>query len=163
LSPRPLTISRGLSGWSPSRLAARQAAKRRPSLYPSINVVALTSVLLAILLLLMFGPTTVDQPRFVADRPKAEHATPQPGALREDAITVMVTREGFVLFRDTEISLGELPDLIRTAVRDGSERKVYLVADNRAKNGDVARVVDQIQLAGINNVVILTQEPRSIP
>jgi biopolymer transport protein ExbD len=120
--------------------------------------VALTSVLLAILLLLMFGPTTVDQPRFVADRPKAEHATPQPGALREDAITVMVTREGFVLFRDSEISLDELPILIQTAVRQGSEKKIYLVADKRARNGDVARVLDQIQLAGIKDVVVLTQE-----
>jgi biopolymer transport protein TolR len=153
-----MTISRGFSEWSPSQLAARRAAKRQPSLYPSINVVALTSVLLAILLLLMFGPTTVDQPRFVADRPKAEHATLQPGALREDAITVMVTREGFVLFRDSEISLDELPILIQTAVRQGSEKKIYLVADKRARNGDVARVLDQIQLAGIKDVVVLTQE-----
>jgi biopolymer transport protein ExbD len=48
--------------------------------------------------------------------------------------------------------------MIRTAVRDGSERKVYLFADSRAKNGDVNIVLDQIRFAGITNVVILANK-----
>jgi biopolymer transport protein ExbD len=58
--------------------------------------------------------------------------------------------------------LEELPDLIRTAIRGGSERKVYLFADSRAKNGSVEIVVDQIRLAGIINLVILANKP-SVP
>jgi hypothetical protein len=39
-----------------------------------------------------------------------------------------------------------------------SERKVYLLADTRAKNKDVGIVVDQIRLAGIANLVILANK-----
>lgn len=91
--------------------------------------------------------------------PNAQGATMQPGAVREDAIRIVVTRDGRFFFDTAEAEPGELPNLIRKALRDGSERKVYLLADGRAKNGDIEIVVDQIRLAGITNVVILANKP----
>jgi biopolymer transport protein ExbD len=49
--------------------------------------------------------------------------------------------------------------MIRTAVREGAERKIYLVADRRAKYEDVEIVLDLIQRSGISSVVILANKP----
>jgi biopolymer transport protein TolR len=74
-------------------------------------------------------------------------------------LRIAVTRDGRYFFDSIEAEPGELPDLIRTAIRDGSERQVYLLADSRAKNGEVDIVVDQVRLSGVTNVVILANKP----
>ena len=53
------------------------------------------SILLA--LLFMFLPNTTDTPRSVSvDLPPAYHSTSMPGALREDAMQISITRDGKV-------------------------------------------------------------------
>jgi biopolymer transport protein ExbD len=44
-------------------------------------------------------------------------------------------------------------------VREGAGRKIYLVADRRAKYEDVEIVLDLIQRSGIGSVVILANKP----
>jgi biopolymer transport protein TolR len=120
---------------------------------------AFVSVMLA-LLCLFIGDTTPHRHRSVAvDLPVAQNAAWEPSAVREDEIRVEVTRDGGVYFRSNRISLEDLPERIRTALQEGAEKKIYLAADGRAKNGDVERVFDQIRLAGITNVAILAEKP----
>jgi biopolymer transport protein ExbD/biopolymer transport protein TolR len=89
----------------------------------------------------------------------ASHAKPLPKALREDAIIVTVTRDGGVYFVNTRVVPAELPDLIRKAYANGSERKVYFKADARVKYADVKAVLDQIRAAGIQDVAFLVETP----
>jgi len=91
--------------------------------------------------------------------PRVQNATLQLGAVREDAIRIAVTSDGRSFFDSAAAQPGELPNLIHAALRHGSEKTVYLLADSRAKNGDVEIVIDQIRLAGITNVVILADRP----
>lgn len=149
------------SVWSPRRAAALRAAKRRPSIYPSIDLMPFVGVFFVLLLIFMLTPPSQGGMSML-DLPKAKSARLQPGAVREDAIRIMVARDGRCFFRLNIAKPEELPDLIRTAIRGGSERKVYLFADSRAKNGSVEIVVDQIRLAGIINIVILANKP-SVP
>jgi biopolymer transport protein TolR len=144
--------------WSPSKAAALRAAKRRPSIYPAIDLMPFHGVSLVLLIMFMCYPGAFhgDSP---VDLPKARSATLQSGAVREDAIRIAVTRDGSRFFGSNKAEPGELSDLIRTATRAGSERKVYLLADCRAKDEDVEIVFDQIRLAGITNVVILADKP----
>jgi len=144
--------------WSPSKAAALRAAKRRPSVYPVIDLMPFLGVFLVLLIMFMCNPRPFhgDSP---VDLPKARSATLQPGAVREDAIRIAVTRDGRSFFGSNKAEPGELYNLIRTAMRAGSERKVYLLADGRAKNEEVEIVVDQIRLAGVTNVVILANKP----
>jgi biopolymer transport protein TolR len=142
----------------PSKAAALRAAKRRPSVYPTFDLMPFVGVFMVLLFIFMLIPPTH---RFVpsADLPEARDTTFQPRALREDAIRVAVARNGRCFFGSVTAEPSELPGLIRTALRGGSERKAYLLADARAKNGDVGIVVDQIRRAGIINVVILANKP----
>jgi len=78
-----------------------------------------------------------------------------PRAVREDALTVGVTRDGKVYFRNVPISAEDLPDQIREGLRSGAEKKVYFRADARARYGDVKQVLIEIRRAGIENVCFL--------
>ena len=63
------------------------------------------------------------------DLPSGLFATAQPKALREDAMKILLTRDGRLYFRSTRVAAKSLPILIRGAVQEGAERKVYLAVD----------------------------------
>jgi biopolymer transport protein ExbD len=144
--------------WSPSQEAARRAASRRPTFYTSINFWPIVGV--AFCLLLLFMTDVRLHPHFwvAVVLPKSIHATAQDKALREDAIRISIVRDGRVYFTNSRVRPESLPALIRGAVQDGAEKKVYLEVDERASYGDTAKVVDQIRIAGIREVCFLTHE-----
>ena len=113
--------------------------------------------MIAILFIL---PTTPHTPLHVpVDWPLAIHSSPMPGANREDAIEIMLTRDGRVFFGNHQVTVEELPDEIRERVKNGAEKRIYLAADARAKYGDVKAVLDEIGRAGFEKVSFLTHEP----
>lgn len=152
--------SRAVFAWKPSRANAARAAKRHGLVSPQINLVGLSSVFVVILFLLsvhraFFG----DLPLYAVDQMVARSATLQPGALREDAILVFVTRDGHVFVRGHEVSAQELSAGIWQSIREVSEIKVYLYTDPRAGMQDVNPVIDEIHRAGIRDVVLMAQYP----
>ena len=134
------------------------ALKRKNELFCRIDMWGFVSVMLALLFLLMPG-TVVDRKGPAADLAGARNSIRMPGALKEDALRVMVTRDGQVYLCDSHLMCGDLTDEIRERVRNGAEKKVYLAVDARAKYGDAKAVLDQIRMAGIENVSFLTEEP----
>jgi biopolymer transport protein TolR len=143
--------------WSPSRLAEQRASKRKSAAFVFLNLWPFAAVMVVLvgIFLLSIKPHGYYR-QIPADIPKSVSATTQPGAKREDAIEIYVTRDGAVFFRHDGIQLRDLPAAIQTAVREGAEEKVYIRADQRAKNGDVERVVDEIRRAGITQIAFLT-------
>ena len=114
------------------------------------------SVMLVLLFLLM--PWTVVHPRGpAADLAGARHSIRMLGALKEDALKVVVARNGNIYLREHRILLEDLPNEIREGLRSGAERKVYVAVDARAKYGEVPAVLDKIRLAGVEKVAFLTQ------
>ena len=93
------------------------------------------------------------------DRVPAVHATSMPGAMREDAMKIMIMMDGVIYFGNHRVTAEELPEEIRERVRNGAERKVYLVVDQRAKYSNAEKVLDQVRLAGIPEISILTGQP----
>ncbi len=69
---------------------------------------------------------------------------------------IIVSRDGSLFFRDVRTEPEALPELIREAIQQGAERKVYLAVDARTKYADAAAVIDKIREAGIRDVTILT-------
>jgi len=87
----------------------------------------------------------------------AASAVAQPKAKKENAITVQVSRDGSVFFRNQKVLVQDVPQYIRDAVKEGAEPRVYLSGDARAKYRDIQRVVAKIREAGIEDIVILTE------
>lgn len=149
--------------WSPSKAVAERRTKRKPRHLLWIDMWPFTMVMLVLLILFMtFAPpyhhTSVDLP-------VTRTASSEPGALRDDAIKITVSRDGRIFFEDAHTPHAVytrpefLPAKIRMAVQEeGSERKVYLKVDARAKYGDAERVVDQIRAAGIQQICFLAEK-----
>ena len=79
--------------------------------------------------------------------------------MRDDAIKIMLVRDGSVFFGNSKIYPDDLPDRIRDAVRNGAEKRIYLELDARARYGDVNALLHQILRSGIENVSILAYSP----
>jgi biopolymer transport protein ExbD len=95
--------------------------------------------------------------------PQSHHAKPLPGANREDALRLNLMRDGMLYLEYERVSMTDLPAVLRERVKNGSERKVYLSIDARARYGDTKAVLNQIRVAGIENVSILTAEKLRVP
>jgi biopolymer transport protein ExbD len=83
------------------------------------------------------------------------HAKSERAALREDAIRIAIMRDA-IYFRNSHVKIDELPNMIRDATLNGAEKKIYLPVDARARYRDVAQVLPQIQLTGVEKVCFPT-------
>jgi len=142
---------------------SRKPRPRPSRLLNGIDFWAFLSVELVLLMIFMVSGPSPHANTSPVDLALSEHATPMPGALREDAMLVAVTRDGNIFFGMYQIQSGDLPLAIRDCVRQGSERKVYLKVDARAKYVDAVLAIDQICLAGIQNVGIITSQRQPTP
>jgi biopolymer transport protein ExbD len=145
------------SRWSPSKAAARRAAKRKSHFFCNIDLTGLLSIELALLIIFMTLPTP--HHNWVLDSPHAVNVTAQPGGYRDDVLRVLVSRDGNTYFRTSKIEVSELHNRLREELQNGSEAKVYLYIDARARNGDVEPAVDEIPLAGITKIAIIASGP----
>jgi biopolymer transport protein ExbD len=124
-----------------------------------MNLWGFASVMLAILFLLMPG-SPVHPKGAAVDMAVARNSSWLPGALKEDALVIRVSRDGTVFFRDQRIAAEDLPKEIRERVQNGAENRIYLAVDARAKYSDAKRVLEQMHLAGIENVSLLSESQR---
>lgn len=139
--------------WS-ARAKAREANRGSP-FYCSIDLAGLLAVVLVLLVIFMADVQPFHG--ISADLPAARHASPLPHARREDAIRIVVSRDGRIFFGQSAINPTDLPNRIREALLHGSERRAYLSVDARAQYADVAVVVDQVRLAGVQKVTFLAE------
>lgn len=91
------------------------------------------------------------------DQYRSRNATPMPAALREEALRVMLTRDGTVYFGNSRVANEDLPNLIRQRMQNGAPRKVFLAVDSRARYMDLSAVLDDVRYAGISDVVLLAE------
>jgi biopolymer transport protein ExbD len=145
--------------------AMRQKHLRSEKFFSDFNTLQFASVmgivLFVILLAFMVQPVSTDGGVSV-DRPMVRHATSMPGALREDAMTVSILRDGKVYFGSDQIDPTFLPQKIAERLKDrGVERKVYVAADMRARWGGVKKVLDGIRSVGTLRVAFLVNQRKA--
>ena len=148
--------------WSPSRIAIQRAAKRRSRYYAFLNLWPFVGVLIVLLSIFM----TETRPHqhvwwFPVDLPAAPYSVSQPHAIREDCIRISILRDGQIYFRSSLLRRRDLSGVIRSAVKDGAENKVYLAVDSRTLYRDVNVVVNQICLAGLSDICFITVFPNA--
>jgi biopolymer transport protein ExbD len=130
-----------------------KSAHRRNELRAGIDLSV--AAIFSFFLLVMFMVLPQPEPRIAVDLVVSRHSHYLPAAMRDDAIKVILTRDGSVFFGNSKIHPDDLPDRIRDAVRNGAEKRIYLELDARARYGDINALLPQIQRSGIENVSIL--------
>jgi biopolymer transport protein TolR len=142
--------------WSPSRVAEQREAKRKSATFVFLNLWPFAAVMVVLVGMFMLRIRPHEHRQIPVDIPRSVSATTEPGAGREGAIEIYVTRDGATYLRHDPMPLRELASAVERAVHEGAEKKAYVRADARAKNGDVERVVDEIRRAGITQIAFLT-------
>jgi biopolymer transport protein TolR len=117
-------------------------------------------VVFIVLLMLLTWPTPFHHGS--VDLARVDHPVSMPGADREDAMVVNVTRDGKVYFGVEQVNPENLSQKIENRLKDHSvERKVYVKADMRARWGTVKQVLDSVRAAGLMRVAFLVDQRRS--
>jgi biopolymer transport protein ExbD len=132
--------------------------KQRDRLRSEIDAVPFVALFWTLFFVVMVAKTTyTDLPTYAVTLVDSTRSTPMPGALREDVMQVNLTASGALYFDHRRSDTLHLDDQIRTALQAGSERKVYLWIDGSTKYGDVAIILREVRLAGIENVSFITR------
>ena len=93
------------------------------------------------------------------DRYISRSARLMPAALRDDAMKVMVTRDGTFYFGNTRVAGEDLARQIRQRLQSGAQRKVFFIVDQRAQFEDLAIALDEVRQAGIWDIAFLAEFP----
>ena len=105
--------------WRPS------TGKRRSQFRSAMDVTGFAAVMLALLFLMMFGLIYPMHPRpLPVDMAVARHSSALPSALRDDAITVGITRDGSLYINFSRISPADLPGVLRDAMSGHQDKTV---------------------------------------
>jgi biopolymer transport protein TolR len=133
--------------------------KQKLQLRAKIDTTAFAGIMLCLVFLFMAPIISYrGLPDHQTDLARTEHATSIPGANREDALTVTVTRNGSVYISNHPVTLSQLKAAIQEGLRNGVEKKAYVKADARAKYGDVDAVVAAIRSTGIDEIAFVTAQ-----
>lgn len=145
------------------RLQRRLLARRKCQPLVVVDValeMAMAGLMMTLLIILMVA-TGSQQYRFTLplELNATTHAVSLPAATREDAIRSLITRDGALYFDRgvgyEEIRVTDMADHVREKLRGGSERRAYLMVDQRTHYGDVKPVVDGIRDGGVWNVSLV--------
>jgi biopolymer transport protein ExbD len=93
------------------------------------------------------------------DLPRATSAASVPHADRLDALVVTIKLDGTTYLGTTPTNPVELVDQLKEALSSRVEKEVYIKADAHTCYASVAKILDSLHSAGIEEVTLLTTEP----
>lgn len=121
-----------------------------------------TTAYTAVLVVVVFTLWIVDNAKPMVTRgvsanpPYTSHPVSMQWALRDDAMQLTILRDSQVYFDNGRIWSDDLAYKIQNRLKDREvERKVYVVADRRARWGVVKAALDQVRSTGIIRVAFL--------
>jgi len=143
------------------REAAQVKIRRR---FPSSLRLLICRIDMTALAAILFVLVTAFAVHPVADfsmygAPKVSHGVAMRGALREDALLVSVTRDGWIYFDHDRVDPEGLTQAVREGLNYGAEHRVYIRADSRARYGTVVKALNGIRGAGVEQVAFLVDGP----
>ncbi len=138
-------------------LAVRDEGRKVNS---NINVTPMVDVMLVLLVIFMVI-TPMLQKGVSVDMAKVNNPVPMPDADKEDALLVVVMRDGRIYFGTDRVTLDELTNKVKDRLANKVDKTVFIRADMRAKYGSVVDVVDNVRSAGVDDVGLLTEQAKT--
>jgi biopolymer transport protein TolR len=143
------------------RVRNRRLGGKRYPLFSSANSSVFAQSLLgcALVLLIVFIMYAPSHHGWVFDPYIAHHATSMPAAIRDDAMRVMLSRDGTIYFGNARVTSEDLAEQFRQRLESGAQRKVFLLVDRRARFEDLSAVLDEVRHAGLWDIAFLAEFP----
>jgi biopolymer transport protein ExbD len=143
------------------RVRNRRLGSKRYGLFCNPNSSLFSQAMLGcvLVLLIVFMMYAPSHHGLELDRYISHSATAMPAADREDAMRVMVTRDGTIYFGSARVTSEDLAEQIRQHLQSGAQHEVFFVVDQRAQFGDLAIALDEVRHAGILDIAFLAEFP----
>jgi biopolymer transport protein TolR len=122
-----------------------------------INVTPLVDVMLVLLVIFMVTAPMIQQGVEVSV-PRVK-ASALPG--KEEQFVVSITRGQEIYLNDTRLGLDELTEKLQAIALARPDREVFVRADEEVPYGTVIKTMAAIKAAGIENVGMVTEMPRT--
>jgi len=135
---------------------------KSPPPVADINVTPMVDVMLVLLIIFMVI-TPMLQKGASVDMAKVNNPTSMPDADKEDALLVVVMRDGQIYFGTDRIKVEDLTNKVKDRLADKPNKQIFIRADLRAKYGAVVDVVDNVRAAGVDDVGLLTEQRHEGP
>jgi len=110
-----------------------------------------------VLLIIFMVITPMLQKGVSVEMAKTKNPIDMKEADRDDAVLVVVTRDGKFYLGQNKVNIDELATRVNDLLATRLEKKVFVRSDLRAKYGDVVQVVDNIRNAGVDQIGLLTE------
>ncbi len=123
----------------------------------SPNVIPMADIMLVLLIIFMVV-MPLFQPGAPVDMAAVSNPIAMPKADKDDAIIVAISREGTTYLGNTRLALDDISSRVRDRISGRLDKTVFIKSDARARYGDVVKLVDQIRLAGVDYVGLLTEK-----
>lgn len=127
----------------------RFISERRPA--PSMDLTPLIDVIFQLLLFFIVSTTFRNSPSFEVDLPQV--ASDQM-IMDDNTWTLIVGVDGRMVATDKEIAPEQLLSILREQVQSNPKMSLMIEADEQLSHGDVVKIMDVAQEAGIVTVQI---------
>ncbi len=133
--------------------------------FKRIDTTAITFVMLMITLTLLMINMVVPTPHhhYGPSLPKVAHPTAMRSADREDALMVLVARDGLIYLGNDRTDKTLMVHDLKIRLSQGAEPKLYIQADALARYSYVSTVLDAASSAGIYQIAFMVDERKDAP
>jgi biopolymer transport protein ExbD/biopolymer transport protein TolR len=128
----------------------------------NINVTPMVDVMLVLLIIFMVITPMLQKGQSV-NMAQVNNPTAMPDADKEDALLVVVMRDGQIFFGTDRIRIEDLTNKVKDRLANKVDKRIFIRADMRAKYGAVVDVVDNVRSAGVDDVGLLTEQKHEGP
>jgi len=132
---------------------------KAPPVVSDINVTPMVDVMLVLLIIFMVITPMLSKGQNVT-MVKTRNPIKMQEADREDAILIAITRDGKVFLSpgNQMIQPDQLSGKVKDLQQNRQDKTVYIKADARARFGGVTDVIDNLRVAGVDQLGLLTEE-----
>ena len=117
-----------------------------------INMIPFIDIVLVLLIIFMVTAPVI-QSGIEVSVPKTQVVR----EIAEEKLVVSIDRDQKLYLQNEAVNVNELAQKIRERLLDPTRQSVYLRADESVPWGTIAVVMDNLKLAGIENVSVVTQ------
>jgi biopolymer transport protein ExbD len=122
-----------------------------------INVTPMADVMLVLLIIFMVI-TPMLQKGVNVDLAKTKNPADMTEADKEDSVLVAVARDGKFYLNQDRVNIDDLAGKVSELVKDRVDKTIFVKGDARAKYADVVQVVENLRVAGVDKIGLLTEK-----
>ncbi len=115
-----------------------------------VNISPLIDLVFLLLIFFMVTTSFVRETGVDVERPSSETAQGD----QKNSVLIGISKDGRIFFEKKEIDIRSVKKHIKNKLSDNGTKSVIIVADKLTQTGDVIKVMDQLKLAGADNVSI---------